>query len=897
MHGTNDLQTLDELIRSLGQRGGRPAVVALGEAGPETWEYGRLAEHVDRVARRFQPGERVALLAGNEPAWIAVCLGVLRAGGVAVPLDVQLSDEVLTAILEDCRPGRVVTTADQQTRVEGLPSEEPAEIIHLEGDPNHWPAEDSGMVGADPAPAAEDTAVIFYTSGTTGPPKGVPLSHGNLVHQLNDRTIRALVRSDDRLLLPLPLHHVYPFAIGMLLPLANGIPIVLPAALTGPQIVRAVNEAQVTAIIGVPRLYRALYEGIQGRIADTGWPGRSLMAGLLSLSIALRRHLGWRWGRWLLRPIHRRLGPHLRILASGGAPLDPDLALRLEGLGWPLAIGYGLSETAPLLTYNPPHGGRLGSVGRAIRDVELRIARPPESEPSDAPTAPQGQGEIQVRGPNVFAGYLNRPEQTEAALTPDGWFKTGDLGWLDREGFVYVTGRVSTRIVTEGGENIQPDEVEAAYEVHPAIREIGVFQSGRGLVAVVVPDLQEIHRGSRGNVHQAIQDALAERAQRLPTYQRLAEVVISRDALARTRLGKIQRHKLAPHFDRTRAQEAGAATGPARPVAITEMSDADQALLEVPAARRAWEWLAARYPDNHLTPDSSPQLDLGIDSLEWLNISLELRQRTGIELTESMISGVESVRDLLQAFAEPNPEGKGGVLSAPLDDPESRLTAEQLAWLQPRSRGQMVLARVLYLANEGAMRLYFRRQVRGRENLPDAGQYVITPNHVSYLDPMAVATALGWTRLQEMHWAGFSGIMLANPFMRLISRLARVVPINPDRAAVSSLLLGAAVLRRGRSLVWFPEGIRSRSGELLRFQTGLGMLVEHFDVPVVPVWLQGTHRAMPPGRFWPRPHRLEVRIGAPLTPEQLRQQGTHPDSHQRITQAVRAQVEALGDID
>ena len=168
--------------------------------------------------------------------------------------------------------------------------------------------------------------------------------------------------------------------------------------------------------------------------------------------------------------------------------------------------------------------------------------------------------------------------------------------------------------------------------------------------------------------------------------------------------------------------------------------------------------------------------------------------------------------------------------------------------------------------------------------------YIIVPNHFSYLDPLAIAAALDYARLTNLHWAGTADIMLANPFIRLVSRLARVMPVEPKRAAISSLASGAAVLKRGRNLVWFPEGMRSRTGALQSFQPGVGLLVDHFDAMVVPLWLTGTYEALAPGQFWPRPAKMHVQIGRPLTPDQLRGQGEGDAPHQQITQALRQQL-------
>jgi long-chain acyl-CoA synthetase len=230
-------------------------------------------------------------------------------------------------------------------------------------------------------------------------------------------------------------------------------------------------------------------------------------------------------------------------------------------------------------------------------------------------------------------------------LTKDGWFRTRDLGHFDEDGYLYVTGRASTLIVTEGGKNIQPEEVEEAYLGNPIIREIGVLQRDGRLVAVIVPDLDEIRRRV-AEIDRSIRQAVEEVSDHLPSYQRISEYAITHLPLERTQLGKIRRHLLEERFDVAKrgAEGVSEAVGP---ISIEEMLEADRTLLENPAAREVWELLAKRYSDQLLTPDTSPQLDLGIDSLGWMDLTLEIDQSASVELSEEAIGRIYTVRELL----------------------------------------------------------------------------------------------------------------------------------------------------------------------------------------------------------------------------------------------------------
>nr|MDQ5814309.1 AMP-binding protein [Actinomycetota bacterium] len=357
----SELRTLHSFIETLSGRGDRPAVLALHKEEIEYWSYAELADHARRLARGLaergvERGDHVALQAGNRPEWIAACLGAIWAGAVVVPLDVQMGDAMLAHALWNSDAAYIFTTAEGADRLERLDTKRAPEPILLdagEDDERSWRRLLSDVDAELPELEPEDTAALFYTSGTTGTAKGVPLSHGNLTFQLDTLLEANLVTEDDRVLLPLPLHHVYPFVIGMLTPLCAGLPIVMPHALTGPQLVRALNEGEVTLIVGVPRLYEALYSGIEERIKSGSRLGSRLFEAGVGLNVWLRQRTGLRIGEPLMHPLRERFGPNLQVLASGGAALDPKLARKLESLGWRVAVGYGLTETSPILTLKP----------------------------------------------------------------------------------------------------------------------------------------------------------------------------------------------------------------------------------------------------------------------------------------------------------------------------------------------------------------------------------------------------------------------------------------------------------------------------------------------------------------------------------------------------------------
>jgi long-chain acyl-CoA synthetase len=359
--------------------------------------------------------------------------------------------------------------------------------------------------------------------------------------------------------------------------------------------------------------------------------------------------------------LHRRIGPALRLLASGGARLDPKVACQLEGLGWKVLTGYGLTETSPILTFNPPGRARIESVGVPVENVELRLGPAEDADPD--------HGEILAKGPNVFAGYFENPEATAEAFTEDGFFRTGDLGYLDDDGYLHIVGRSKELIVLSGGENIFPDQVEAVYGAGEQVREVAVLEHKDRLVALFVPEPDALRGHSRDDLYRHFRSQVERLSPKLPSYARIGDFAVTAQPLPRTQIGKLRRHELPEIF----AQEK---SGAGRPEPAAAATGADSTLLETPPADRIWPWLEERFEGHTLTLDTSPHLDLGLDSFDWMSLTMELEEGFGIRLSEEAIERVSSLRDLLEEAQQASKAAPAGELGQP--------TPEQERLLEPR---------------------------------------------------------------------------------------------------------------------------------------------------------------------------------------------------------------------
>jgi len=865
--------TLQELRYEIAATGDRAAIIAYVGDEEEICSFSELGKisaqlAAGRIQRGVKRGDCIALIAPNSARWIISFWGIIAAGAVAMPLDGQINDRDLARMLETGGCNLAFTSEAVAQRLRSLvPS---CRAIVLDRDKGEASGEAwSDLLAAPatgfPAVTASDVAVVVFTSGTTGTPKAVPLTHANLLTNVQALAVTRLVGPGDRALLPLPLYHAYPLTIGMLTPLALGCGIVFPAGVSGPELIAAMRRGQVTTLLGVPRLYTALLDNLRRAMETQPRP----LAALSSLCLSLARqalHHGMHWpGKILLRPVRRKLAPHLRLLVSGGAAINREVEETLDAMGWEMLTGYGLVETSSMLTFNPPGAAIPGSAGKPVPGMTVRITNP------DA----EGIGEIEARGPSLFGGYRGDPAKTHEAFTSDGWFRTGDLGMIDGQGYLHIAARKSETIVLADGKKLFPEEFEAIYARAPLIREIALLGVEGALVALVVPDFAAARDSGTLRLADAIHEGLAAVASTLPSHARLSGLAVGREALPRTQLGKIRRHLLPPLYEAARRHEA--APAPA------ELSAEDRALLKIPAADVVWRWLAQRFPDRTLRLDTIPQLDLAIDSLGWVDLTLALERDLNITLRESEIARIVTLRDLLREAANAGQREKSAALAS-----------AEAQWLAPLGLGLVMLRAIGEVLVRLVMRWAFQLRVEGLDLLPARDPVLICPNHASYLDPFALGAALPNARLRRSYWGGWTGVAFSTPLRRLFSRAAQIIPVDPDRAAASGLAMGKSALEHGWNLVWFPEGARSLDGTLQRFLPGIGVLVENRPVPIVPVHIDGGFIALPPGRRFPRFHPITVRFGKPIDPANFLGEppGRERDAH--IAAAVQEAVAALG---
>ena len=441
---------IDLLERAVADHARRPALIIKPGFRTRIWTYADIGHQVPRIAQVLrgagvQPGDRVLIWAVNRPEWGIAFLGALWAEAVPVPVDVRSTDELATKIAAQTDVKLVlasIPTIKAASRLE-LPALTVESLVDVARDAQPLPR---------PNPAPDGLAEIVFTSGTTGDPKGVMLSHRNITS--NVESLRSVVPlgPETRLLSILPLSHMYGLNPGLLTPMLAGASVVYPTSLQAPVLARTFRERKVTMLLAVPQVVKQLNNAVERRVDADG--RRATFERLHDIA----RHLPTPLRRLLFRPVLSRLGGSLNILAVGAAAMNPVIARRWEEMGVVSLQGYGATETSPVVAFTRMERNRVGTVGEVIPGVEVRIS--PE-------------GEIQVRGPNVFQGYWQRPDAT-AAVMQDGWYRTGDQGTLDEQGFLTLQGRQKDMLVMPDGTKVHPADIEQALIRDARVRDAAV---------------------------------------------------------------------------------------------------------------------------------------------------------------------------------------------------------------------------------------------------------------------------------------------------------------------------------------------------------------------------------------------------------------------------------------
>jgi long-chain acyl-CoA synthetase len=798
------------------------------------WQELALATAARLSAHGVAPGDRVLLAGANHPAWPVAFFGILFAGATVVPVDVAVRPEIAENLQR--ASGARCFIADGPV-AERLRSAVPEDIVWLD---LHAQLEPGPK--ATPHPVEPDAlAALFYTSGTTGTPKGVMLSHANLTALVASLAPLFPLGKNDRVLSVLPLHHTFELTCGMLLPLSRGARIVYLDDLSAERLEHGLKAGRITGIVAVPALWESLERRILSRVAERGPVAVRLFDVALELNRVLGKTFGVDAGKLLFGTVHRGLGGHLRYIVSGGAALSERTHQVFAGLGLHLSEGYGLTEASPVLSVAEGRpGARAGNVGRAVPGVELRIADPNS----------EGIGEVVARGPNVMLGYVDDEDATRRVIDEDGWLHTGDLGKLDGKGRLVIVGRAKDTIVTATGENVYPDDVEARLGHVEHLSELCVLGArspdGRERIAcvgVVAPDagLDDAAR------HERARAALERACSELPPSQRPGVSLLVDAPLPCTATRKVKRPELARLVEER-------CFAPAESAADVSADGAERAVRAAIAA------IARRRPAE-LGSAISLRGDLGFDSLMLLELLVALEARFGGPLDAERLGRAATVGDVEALVRDGSARSRAEPAAIEREEAQALelppvLRDAAMHWL---GRAQL-----------GFYDRVLKTKVFGRAFIPYNRVCIVVANHASHLDMGLVKYALGPYGKNLVCLAAQDYFFEGNRWRKAyFENFTNLVPIERNGALREALSAAEEILSQGKVLLIFPEGTRSTDGSIREFRASVGRLALKARADILPVYLGGTYAALPKGATVLRRRDVEARIGPPISFERL----------------------------
>ena len=850
----------------------------------EQYTYGDLRELSTRAAAFFasngiKSSDRVILFSHNAPEWGITYFGVLKAGATCIPIDAEsssnevvnfagagdaaaivisqklldehddLRDKLSTASLDDVR----IWTFDE---IYELPTQE---------------VEDERIALLPQRVSPQSVASLIFTSGTTGRPKGVMLSHRNLTSMVSMLSSVFEMDTSDGVLSVLPLHHTFEFSTGFLTPISRGAQITYLDELNSENLAKAIKNGHVTGMVGVPALWELLHRRIKNRLHE-----RSKLVGdtadlLMKINAWLRDKTPLNFGQILFYPIHEGMGGRIRYFISGGSALSEKIQRDFQGLGFTILEGYGLTEASPVLTVTRPENRMLsGTVGRPLPGVQIDIKDPDAS----------GVGEVIARGPNVMLGYFGNEEATREALV-DRWLYTGDLGRLDDDGNLYLVGRSKDIIVDTNGKNVYPDEVEEVYQDSSYIKELSVFGLpdgiGEKVACIVVPDREYDIALSESELRTKIEEHFRDVSAKLPYYKRVKVLHFTDEELPRTATRKVKRREVLKIVQQ---MEAGRAeVGLER----EEVSGDAAWLAEIIASVSS--------KSAHEISMNTRLAELGFDSLMFVELAAAIENAGGALKAPDRLNEVQDVRELLSVV------DRAGA-SARREAPKLRLEPEQDEEIHVPEPLRIAGNKVVEIAQRTLYDRILRTKYEGQSNIPYHTNFIVAANHQSHLDMGLVKMALDDAGNDLVALAAADYFFDTKYKRAYMENFTNLVPMERSGSLRQSLRHARSYLDRGYNALIFPEGTRSMTGTMADFKPVVGYLALAARMGILPVYLEGPYDAYPKGSTILKRRDVGARIGRLISIEELEEmtQGLpRAEAYRLIAERVRHEVVNLRD--
>lgn len=759
--------------------------------------------------------DKVIIFMENRPELLYSFLGTWDKSGTCVCLDASLSGEELVYYINDSDSKYIYTSKGNLPKVQKA-LEISRKTLGIAVVDEIEDKEFDGELVIN-APAPENVALMLYTSGTTGNPKGVMLKFDNILINVEGLDKYNMFVQEDIVLALLPMHHIFPLLGSGVIPLAKGATIVFLKEMSSQAMVDAFQKYKVTMMIGVPRLWEMLHQKIMEKINAS-----KVTKGIFKLAEKIDNIS---FSKKIFKKVHDNFGGNLRFFVSGGSKLDPKIARDFLTLGIKICEGYGMTETAPMISFTPLNEIMPGSAGKILPGIEVKIA---------------DDGEIIARGRNVMKGYYKRPEATAETIDKDGWIHTGDLGEIKND-YLYVTGRKKEMIVLSNGKNINPIEIEQwIMGKTNLIQEIVVAEIDSVLTAVIYPNFQKISEEKVTNIKETLKWGVIDSYNgKAPNYKKILDIRIVQEEMPKTKIGKIRRFMI-PEMLKGKDNEN---------IVIEEPKFEEYTMLK--------DYLV-KVKKKPVTPFAHIELDLGMDSLDMVELLTYLESTFGIKASEELIIENSTVEKLAEYIKENRGEN----------------VIEEVNWKEylnkdidvelPKSNIVTKIGKaILWIV----FKLYIRVKKEGAENIT-TDPVIYAGNHQSFLDAFLFNHVVPTNVLNNVYYLA-KVKHFSKGYMKTLGENSNVILVDINKNLGEVLQTLAMVLRSGKSVAIFPEGARTRDGKMLEFKKAFAILAKELNIPIVPFGIKGAFEAFPSNSKFPKSSNVEIKFFERIEPKDM----------------------------
>ena len=776
----------------------------------------------------------------NRPEWVYSFYSVWDKKEVNVVLDASSNPNEIAYVISDSQPKTIICSDFSEERIlEAITIanyQDKARIINIDKENI-----DFNSIGSEydnvtlQNPEGDETAVMLYTSGTTGSPKGVMLSSNNIIGEIDGIVEKDVLQANDQMIALLPFHHILPLMATLLLPLREGASIVFVEKIASKEILDVLEKNNISVMVGVPRVFKLFYDSIKQQI-QAKFITRKIYA--IAEKINSKR-----FSRIIFSKVHKKFGGHLNVMVSGGAKLDPEIATFFNVLGFTVCEGYGLTETSPVLAVNSIKYNKVGTVGKALYNTELKIV----------------DEELWVKGPQIMKGYYNKPEKTAEVMTEDGWFKTGDLAEIDKDGYLTIRGRKNSMIVLSNGKNIDPETVENKIMglSGPLIKEIGILGHEDKLAAIIVPDLLEFRKQGINNIQTYLKDVIENYNLTASNYKKVLDYKLVENELPKTRLGKTKRFMLPDLYKKDEKVKEK----------VEEPQTQEyQAVKEFVAKLKGFE------PG----PEENLELDLGMDSLDKVELLAYVESTFGIKIDEEKFAEMpnlkllsEYIEEKAEFFMNSEVDWKKIIDKAPNREIKN-------GWLINALRP------LIYVI----LKVYFRLKIDRTNKISDEPQ-IFVANHQSFVDALVLG-ALIPSKIQKktfflaINWYFKKGIM------KYVADNGNIILVDIDKNVKETVEEIALHIKNGKNVLIFPEGARTKNGKVAKFKKVFAIIAKELNVDVQCLGIKGGYEAYSRFMKFPLPKKIEVTVLEKIKPE-----GTYEEIREKAENIIKNYVEQL----